>query len=176
MLIISPGAAVRGICFRFGIWRRFLRIRKSTLDPLDRDTRLAQSRFVYITWSCLVGTVTVMCRSILTYLLTYSREQSPSWEAKRFSASQEISCILWNPKVHYCSHKCPPFVPNLNQIDLVHNPSSHFLNIYLNITFPSTPVSPRWSLSFRFPHQNSVYVSPLSHTHYVPRPYVGPYA
>ena len=34
---------------------------------------------------------------------------------------------------------------------------------------PSTPGSPKWSLSFRFPHQNPVYVSPLPHTHYMPR-------
>jgi len=38
------------------------------------------------------------------YLLTYSMEQIPSCEAKRFSASQEIPCILWKPKVHYCIH------------------------------------------------------------------------
>ena len=36
----------------------------------------------------------------LTYLHTYSMEQSPSWEARLFSVSQEIPCILWNPKVH----------------------------------------------------------------------------
>jgi len=30
---------------------------------------------------------------LLTYLLTYSMEQSPSWEADRFSASQEIPNI-----------------------------------------------------------------------------------
>jgi len=41
---------------------------------------------------------------LLTYLLNYSMEQSPSWEANRFSASQEIPRILWNPKVHYRSH------------------------------------------------------------------------
>jgi hypothetical protein len=35
-----------------------------------------------------------------TYLLNYSMEQSPPWEANRFAASQEIPRILWNPKVH----------------------------------------------------------------------------
>jgi hypothetical protein len=38
---------------------------------------------------------------LYTDLLTYCMEQSPSWEATRFSASQEISRILWNPKVYY---------------------------------------------------------------------------
>jgi hypothetical protein len=48
------------------------------------------------------------------YLLTYSMEQSPSWEANRFSASQEIPRILWNPKVHYLIHKCRPSVPEVS--------------------------------------------------------------
>ena len=34
-------------------------------------------------------------------MYTYSIEQSPSWEANRSSATQEIARILWNPKVHY---------------------------------------------------------------------------
>jgi hypothetical protein len=43
---------------------------------------------------------------LTAYLLTYSMEQSPSWEANRFAACQEIPRILWNPKVHYRIHKC----------------------------------------------------------------------
>jgi len=34
---------------------------------------------------------------------SWVRHWSPSWEANKFSASQEIACILWNPKVMYTS-------------------------------------------------------------------------
>jgi len=50
-------------------------------------------------------------------------EQSPSSEAKRFSASQEIPHILWNPNDHYRVYKCPPPVRNLSQMKPVHAPS-----------------------------------------------------
>ena len=51
---------------------------------------------------------------VYTYLINYAMEQSPSWEATRFSASQEIPRILWSPKVHYRIHKCPPPVYTSN--------------------------------------------------------------
>jgi len=113
---------------------------------------------------------TVNQACLLTYLLTHSMEQSPSRETYRFSGGQEIPRILWNPKVHYRSHKCPPPVPILSQTDPVYIPTFHFLKIQLNIILPSRPMSPKWSLSLRFPHQNPVYASPIPHTRYMPRP------
>jgi len=49
-------------------------------------------------------------------------------------------------------------------------PTSYFLKMHFNIILPSKPVSPKWSLSLRFPNQNPVYASPLLHTQYMPRP------
>jgi len=103
-------------------------------------------------------------------VLTYSMEQSPSWEANRFSSSQETPRILWNLKVHYRIHKWPPPVPILSQLDPVHNPTSHFLKIHLNIILPSTPGSPKWCLSLRFPHQNPAYAFPLPLMCYMSHP------
>ena len=93
-------------------------------------------------------------------LVTHSMQQSSSSEANWFAASQEIPRISRNPKVHYRTHKCPPPVPIPSHLDPVHTPTSYFLKIHLNIILPSTPGSPKWYLSLRFPHQNPVYTSP----------------
>ena len=79
----------------------------------------------------------------LTYLLTHSMVQSPSWEANWFATSQEISHILCNSKVHYRIHKCPPPVPILSQLDPVHAPhhtcwrSILILSSHLRLGHPS---------------------------------------
>jgi len=109
--------------------------------------------------------------STATVVLTpYSMQQIHSWEANSFSDTQEIPRILWNPEVHYRSHKYPPPVPILSQLDPIHIPTSHFLKIHLNIILPSMPGSPNWSLPFRFPYQNPVNASPFPHTRYMPGP------
>jgi hypothetical protein len=56
---------------------------------------------------------------IISYL-NNCMEQSPSWEANSFSASQEIPRILWNPEVYYYI-RLPP-VPILSQISPVYAP------------------------------------------------------
>ena len=98
----------------------------------------------------------------VTYLLTYSMVQSPSWEANWFAASQEIPRISRNPKVHYCTHKRPPLVSILGPPNPVHIHTTHLLEIHLNIIHPSKPRSPQWSLFFPFGFPTKTLYTPLS--------------
>jgi hypothetical protein len=111
-------------------------------------------------------------------LLIYSTEQS--FLRCRFSASQEIPRILWNPKAHYRIHKCPPPVPILSHINPVHAPhptswrSSLILSYHLRQGLPSglfpqylvntspiphTCYMPRSSHSYRFHHPDYIYIN-----------------
>ena len=123
----------------------------ATLDTLDRFTFVSKN-FVFF------------------YLLTYSTLQGPSCEANWFAASQEIPRISRNPKVHYRTHKRPPPVSIWGQPNLVHIFTSHLLEIRPNIIHPSTPRSPQWSLSLRFPHQDPIHPPLLTHTRHMPSP------
>ena len=102
-------------------------------------------------------------RTECNVLLAYSTVQSP-WEANWFAASQEIPLFSRNPKVHYRTLKPTPPVSILGQPNPVHMPTSNLLEIQPNIIHPSTPRSPQWSPSLRFPHQHPIHSPLLTHT------------
>ena len=82
---------------------------------------------------------------------------------KKFPASR-------NPKVHYRTHKLPPPVSILGQPNPAHIPTSHLLEIHPNIIHPSTPRSPEWYLSLRFPQQGPIHHPLLTYTRHMPSP------
>jgi hypothetical protein len=64
--------------------------------------------------------------TLLTYLPTpWSRVLLEKLTG--FAANQEIPRILWNPKVHYRTHKRPPPFPILSQLHPIPTTPSHFL-------------------------------------------------
>ena len=77
---------------------------------------------------------------------------------EQFSASPESPRILWNPKVLYRSHKCPPPVPILCQFIPPHPTSWRsilILSSHLRLGIPSC------LFSFRFPTK-TLYTNLLS--------------
>ena len=78
-------------------------------------------------------------------------EQSPSWEANRLSASQEIPRGLCNPIVHYHIYKSSSPIPILSQINPVHATQSNFLKIRLNIKLHLCLVLPSVQIDIHVP-------------------------
>ena len=97
-------------------------------------------------------------------------EQSPSWEATQFSASQQIPRILWNQNVRYPIHKWTPSVPNLSQLDSVdplHPTSWRSILIVFSHLHLGLPTS-----LFLLGVHNKTLLTPLlsPNTRYMPRP------
>jgi len=67
-------------------------------------------------------------------------------------------------------HSQVPYLSYPEPARSVHNPTSHFLMIHLNIILLSMPGSSKWSLDLRFPHQTPLWTSNLPHTCYMHRP------
>jgi hypothetical protein len=76
---------------------------------------------------------------------------SLSSDSDSSSASQEITLILWNPKVHYRIHNSPTIVSILSQINPFYFLPSYFFKFHFNIVFPSTFSYSNPSLSLGFP-------------------------
>ena len=58
----------------------------------------------------------------------------------------------------------------LGQPNAVHIPTSYLLEIHLNNIHPSTPRSPQCSLLLRFPHQDPIHPTFLTHTGHMASP------
>ena len=88
-------------------------------------------------------------------------EQNPSWEANRFSASQEIPQILWNPKIittFTSAATCPYPEPAWS----CPSSTSRFPKIHLNIILPPMPGSPKWCYVILANQNSFQYLSPPS--------------
>ena len=111
-----------------------------------------------------------VCRMTFTFTFTYLLTPRCRVLPEQLTGLQLVKKfprISRNPKVHYRTHKRPPPVPILGQPNPVHLPTSHLLEIRLNIIHPSTPRSPQWSLSLRFPYQDPIHPPLLTHTRHM---------
>jgi hypothetical protein len=118
--------------------------------------------------ACKMQSLSLEYPLVIFFILTIYMEQVPTWKANRFLATQEITHILWDPKVHYHLNKSPQPIPVRSQ----NKPffiQSHLLKILFNIFLPSTPGSYTWALSIRVPTKPlyALFLSPIRA--YMPR-------
>jgi len=95
-------------------------------------------------------------------------EQRSSWEANSHSDRQKTPRLSRNPKVYYRVNKSPPLVSVINEMHPAHTFPPYLSLIHSDIIFPSTLVSSKCSLAYRFSDQNFVRISHLSHAYYMP--------
>ena len=139
------------------VWTTMTEIQISLFKKTELHNKFSGILYI-IQWQYYKMHIKSRCYRLQTHLLAYCMNQSHHWEANWFLVSQEFPRNLWNPKVHYCIHKCSPPVPILIQIDPVHA-MSHFLKVHL-IILPSMLGSSKWFLSLRFSNQNRAYITP----------------
>jgi hypothetical protein len=74
----------------------------------------------------------------LSFVWINIMDGSPCWEVYIRSASQKMSYLVWNRKVHYRFQKTSPLLPVLSQMSPIQNFSMYFSKIHSNIVLPST--------------------------------------
>ena len=115
----------------------------------------------------------ILLTYLLIYLLTYLLTPWCRVLLEKLTGLQLVKKtprISRNPKVHYRTHKRRPPVSILGQPNSVHIHTSNLLEIRSNIIRPSTPRSPQWSPSLRFPHQDPIHPPLLTHMRHMPSP------
>jgi len=83
------------------------------------NLRLPCSVLCYTDTSIRTSYIQVVIIIIIIIIIILDGEES-FLKANRFAAKQEITRVLWNPEVHYCTHKRPPPVSILGQPNPVH--------------------------------------------------------
>jgi hypothetical protein len=107
---------------------------------------------------------------LVPFYLTYSMEQSPSWEADQFSQLTKKFPAFYGTRRFFnvltsARHLSLSWANSIQSP----RPPSHFLNIHLNIILPSTSVSPQRPLSPQVsPPTPCAHHSPLPHAPHDP--------
>ena len=160
------------------------------VQPISNNILHSGPKYISHWCTAYIIVVTVSAIAVVVVVIANTTEQSPSWEAKRSSASQ-IHHILWNLKIHYCIYNSLPPVHIMNQVNPVHAPSTHFFNplnanlnpishllalvgahhilhvsrvrvkIHFNIILLATPRFPKWPFSLRISPPKPIRTSPL---------------
>ena len=114
-----------------------------------------------------VGNLWAKCSGHLipyTDKLTYSLTPWSRVLLEKLTGSQLVKKFA----TFYVNRKFITAFTNSRHLSLPPPPTSQ--RSFLVLILPSMPGSSNWSLSLRFLHQNSLYTSHLTHTHYMPRP------
>ena len=102
----------------------------------------------------------------LTYLLTYLLTP---WCRVLLEKLTGLQLVKKFPAFHG-TRRFITALTSVRHLSLSWISSIHLLEIHPNIIHPSTPRSPQWSLSLRFPHQDPIRPPLLTHTRHMPSP------